>query len=69
MLGSGLVLVVNNEAPRLDFGRGFTIRHVFGSTYEQIDLDGTHTRYVVAQPVVYEPTLWAQFVKSMKGRR
>ena len=52
---------------RLHFKIGVAARHVLGSTYEWVDpLDGQHLAYVVAQNVVYEPTIEAQLARSKK---
>ena len=51
--------VVNGDAhrPALDFGAGRFLRHVFGYTYEWVDLGGSHLRYQCALPITYENTL------------
>ena len=56
-----------SELDRLHFGIGVAARHVFGSTYEWVDpLDGQHLAYVVARPIVYEPTIEAQLARSKR---
>jgi hypothetical protein len=59
-----LVTTFGPLAPRLDFGRGVFMRHVLGTTYEQITQGGTHLAFIEAEEVVYESTLDAARIKS-----
>lgn len=53
---------------RLDFGRGRSLRHVFGNTFEWVGLNGSHERYQCALAITYEPTLYGQYCKSLRAR-
>lgn len=59
--------VAIDSRPRLSFGRGRSVRHIFDNTFEWLKADGSHESYVVALHVTYEPTLEREFYKQMRA--
>jgi hypothetical protein len=58
--------VALDSRPCLSFGRGRSVRHIFDNTFEWLKADGSHERYLVALPIVYEPTLEREFYKQLR---
>lgn len=56
--------VRNRNAPRLDFGRGVYFQHVMGTTYARVTQGGDHVAFAEAEPIEYESTLTAEYLKS-----
>lgn len=55
--------------PRYDYAPGLFIRQVLGNSWEVINVDGQHLRYLVAQSIDYESTIGAEILKARGNRQ
>lgn len=59
----------DRDAPRYDYVPGQFLRQIIGDSWEVVDIDGKHLRYLVAESIEYESSIGAEMLKQRSYRQ
>lgn len=54
----------DRDTPRYNYAPGLFVRQVLGDSWEVVDMDGKHRKYLRAEDIEYESTIGAEMLKA-----